>query len=108
MHRVARVVTHDHDSAMDAYAFVLGQLREDGFRRLMAYRAAASCTFETWLAVVVRRLCVDHYRSKYGRIRGEHEEAKEAARERRRLADLVGVEIRSELAAESPDPAMEL
>jgi RNA polymerase sigma factor (sigma-70 family) len=100
--RVARFVTHDHDAAMDAYAFVLGQLREDDARRLAAYRAEAGCTFETWLAVVARRLCLDHHRQKYGRPRGESAESHEAQQERRRLVDLVSVELETEIAASDP------
>ncbi len=106
--RVARVVVHEHDAAMDAYTFVLGQLREDGFRRLLAYHATTGCSFATWLAVVARRLCLDHYRSKYGRPRAEGVQAQEAHRERRRLADLVAAEVDSEIASPHPDPATAL
>ncbi|HYV98511.1 MAG TPA: sigma-70 family RNA polymerase sigma factor [Gemmatimonadaceae bacterium] len=106
--RVARTVMHDHDAAMDAYTFVLGQLREDDLRRLLAYRATADCSFSTWLAVVARRLCLDHYRQKYGRVRTDAPEARDAQRERRRLADLVAVEVEPQLAATNPDPAAAL
>ena len=106
--RVARATAYDHDAAMDAYAFVLGQLREDDFRRLRSYQATTSCSFETWLAVVTRRLCLDHYRSRYGRPRSDNPQAKEALCERRRLADLVAVAVEPELATASPDPAAAL
>lgn len=106
--RVARAVTHDHDAAMDAYTFVLGQLREDGFKRLSSYKVTDGCTFDTWLSVVSRRLCLDHYRRKYGRARGDDVEALEAHRERRRLADLVSVEIEPELATDNPAPGAAL
>lgn len=39
---------------MDAYTFVLGQLREDDFKRLSSYKITDGCTFETWLSVVAR------------------------------------------------------
>jgi RNA polymerase sigma factor (sigma-70 family) len=107
--RVARAVTHDHDAMMDAYAFVLDQLRESNFKRLCSYNVTDGCTFETWLAVVTRRLCHDHYRHKYGRFRGDDAKSDDAHRERRRLADLVSVEIDSELATNNaaPDAAFE-
>lgn len=106
--RVARAVTNDHDAAMDAYTFVLGQLREDDFRRLLAYHTTSGCSFTTWLAVVARRLCLDHYRSKYGRARTDDAQAKEAQRERKRLVDLVAGEVELDLAATTPDPAASL
>ena len=106
--RVARATAYDHDAVMDAYTFVLGQLREDDFRRLLAYRATTGCSFETWLAVVARRLCLDHFRSKYGRPRSNSPQAKEAQGERRRLADLVAVAVEPELATANPDPATAL
>lgn len=106
--RVARATAYDHDAAMDAYAFVLGQLREDDFRRLLAYRATTGCSFETWLAVVSRRLCLDHYRSKYGRSRSDDPHAKDAQRERRRLVDLVAVAVEPEVGTPNPDPAAAL
>lgn len=104
--RVARVVTHDHDAAMDAYTFILGQLRDDNGRRLSAYTPTEGCTFETWLAVVARRLCLDHHRHKYGRARGDDAKSLDAQRERRRLVDLVSVELdlRPELASSDPAP----
>jgi RNA polymerase sigma factor (sigma-70 family) len=101
--KVARSVTHDEDAAMDAYTFVLGKLREDGFARLAAYRPTAGCTFATWLAVVARRLCFDHHRAKYGRPRSGTPEAHEAHQERRRLADLVATAIDDDLPAAAGD-----
>lgn len=90
--RVARVVAHDHDSAMDCYVYVLDRLRENNGQRLRSYTPDAACSFATWLAVVVRRLCVDRYREKYGRQRGTDANAQHGHLVRRRLADLVGVE----------------
>jgi len=106
--RVARAFTHDHDAAMDAYTFVLGQLREGDFRRLLSYEATAGCSFETWLAVVARRLCLDHSRGRYGRARTNDPQAQEAQRARRRLADLVAVAVEPQLATTNPDPVATL
>jgi len=68
---VARSVTANHDDAMDAYAFVLEQLRVDQCRRLREFAADPRCKLSTWLVVVARRLCMDLYRHRYGRTRGE-------------------------------------
>jgi RNA polymerase sigma factor (sigma-70 family) len=93
---VARSLTVQHDGAMDAYAFVLERLREDGFRRLRAFEADGRSTFSTWLVVVARRLCLDYYRQRYGRPRGANggvngSESTHALR--RRIMDLAGSEL---------------
>jgi RNA polymerase sigma factor (sigma-70 family) len=83
---VARAQTDSHDDAMDRYTHVLQQLRADDLRRLRMYQADGRGKFTTWLVVVVRRLCQDAARQRYGRHRG----ASEKHPERRELADLVG------------------
>jgi RNA polymerase sigma factor (sigma-70 family) len=92
---VARRVMPDRDGAMDAYAFVLDALRRDDCRVLRGYVADGRCQFTTWLAVVARRTCVDFYRQRYGRPRGEGRarrvEIERAARQR--LATLTGAPI---------------
>ncbi|MFQ6045873.1 MAG: RNA polymerase sigma factor [Gemmatimonadales bacterium] len=92
MLHVARSLGRDYDAVMDRYTYCLEQLRQDDFRRLRSYVPDGSSKFSTWLAVVVRRLCLDHYRRRYGRVRAavsadtpEHD----AFATRRRLADLV-------------------
>lgn len=106
--RVARAVTHDHDAAMDAYAFVLERLRDHGFKRLAAYEVTDGCTFETWLAVIARRLCLDHHRHKYGRSRDDSAEAQEAQRARRSLVNLVSVAVETDLPTAEPEPGKSL
>lgn len=97
----ARGLGGEHDAVMDRYAYVLAQLRDDHFRRLRGYAADGRGKFTTWLMVVIRRLCLDQTRSRYGRKRGE---ASEALRQRRDLADLVGGEVEPDLlAAEAAD-----
>lgn len=86
---VARSLGGDHDDVMDRYAFVLEQLRRDDFHRLRAYGADGRGKFTTWLVVVVRRLCLDHRREKYGRVRGEGEGREDGLRMRGRLVDLI-------------------
>lgn len=78
------------DAVMDRYAHVLEQLRRDDYRRLDSYTADGRGKFSTWLVVVVRRLCLDQVRSRYGRRRGGSEEAH---RQRRELADLVAADV---------------
>ena len=88
--RTARSLGGDADSAMDRYAFVLDRLREDGCRRLRAYVRPGAGEFALWLAVVVRRLCLDHYRERYGRARPNTGGTAGPERAgRRRLVDLV-------------------
>ena len=86
---VARSLGGDHDDVMDRYANVLEQLRRDDFHRLRAYGADGRGKFTTWLVVVVRRLCLDHQREKYGRNRGEDAGREDGHRMRGRLVDLV-------------------
>jgi len=87
---IARRSCSTRDAAMDRYAFVLGQLRENGYRRLRAYEVDDRANFTTWLAVVVRRLCTDFHRRAYGRASDGSSTPGDAQRDaRRRLVDLV-------------------
>jgi len=86
---VVRAMTNDRDAAMDAYARVLERLREDDCRRLRTYVPDGRSRFTTWLVAVVRRLCVDWHRERFGRARvDESTEAREARERRRRLGTL--------------------
>ena len=86
---VVRAMTSDRDAAMDAYARVLERLREDDFHRLRAYVPDGRSRFTTWLVAVVRRLCLDWHRERFGRARAEDSaRAREAHERRRRLASL--------------------
>ena len=89
--RIVRSLGGDHDTVMDRYAFVLDHLREDGCRRLRAYIGPESGPFELWLVVVVRRLCFDHHRVRYGRSRdsSDPDQSRDERASRRRLVDLV-------------------
>ncbi len=106
---VARASGADYDDAMDSYAFVLDELSRDDFRRLRVYTADGRARFTTWLAVVVRRLCMDHYRRRYGRHRGEDDAVERVEAARRRLVDLVGEAVDvEELGDGARDPEMRL
>jgi len=107
---VTRFVCRNHDAAMDAYAFVLEQLRQDDLRRLRAYVADGRSKFTTWLVVVARRLCLDHYRQRYGRVREAPADQLETRLARRRLVDLVADDVDpaslSQPVGTSPDTEM--
>lgn len=70
---VARSMSRDPDEAMDAYAWVLEHLQEDGGRRLSSYSGRHGSRFTTWLVVVARRSCVDFLRHRRGRARGRED-----------------------------------
>ena len=103
---VARSLASDHDAAMDGYSYILEQLREDGCRRLRAFAPDGRSKFTTWLVVVTRRLCVDHRRHRYGRVRDDDTAAAMAAR--RRLLDLVAEMDPDEIASKGVDPEQSL
>jgi RNA polymerase sigma factor (sigma-70 family) len=89
---VARSTSHGRDDAMDAYAYVLDHLRANDYRRLRGYAVTPTSKFTTWLVVVARRICIDHNRVRYGRIRNAHSDAeRERLRNRRRLEDLSNI-----------------
>ena len=91
---VARTLGGDHDAVMDRYAYVLEQLRKDDCRRLRGYHADGRGKFTTWLTVVLRRMALDQRRERYGRKRTpEPSNPGDADETRRRLADLVGVQL---------------
>ena len=101
----ARSLTHDHDAAMDGYAYVLEALRENEYRRLRTYAEDGRSKFSTWLVVVVRRLCLDHYRREYGRRReGELEDTQRARDFRRRLPALAAEDVDTSTIATGEDP----
>lgn len=105
---VARSFGDDRDAVMDRYAFVLDRLREDQYARLRRFRDDGRSEFSTWLVVVVRRLCLDFQRARYGRKR--ERAGRDAVREagwtlRRRLVDLVGESVEvAEAVADPRDP----
>lgn len=107
---VARSLGGDHDAVMDRYTFVLEALRHDDFHRLRGYLAGGSGRFTTWLIVVVRRLCLDHHRQRYGRTQSESRASLDQRAGRRQLEDLLGEELGlaslESPADEAPDKAL--
>ncbi len=93
---VTRRIVGSHDGAMDRYAFILDQLRDNEFHRLRAFAADGRGKFTTWLVVVARRLCVDHHRHTHGRLQAQTDSSTPHSLEhitRRNLVDLVASEI---------------
>jgi RNA polymerase sigma factor (sigma-70 family) len=93
---MARAFGGDYDTAMDRYAYILEQIRRDDFKRLRAFVADGRSKFSTWLVVVARRLCLDHYRERYGRARSKVESVDRESEERdtrRRFVDLIAEQI---------------
>ncbi|HET8834307.1 MAG TPA: sigma-70 family RNA polymerase sigma factor [Gemmatimonadales bacterium] len=87
--RVATGFAPGYDGALDRYAYMLDELRRHDCRRLRRFVDDGRSSFATWLAVVARRLCLDHYRRRYGRFHGPREgPERESRATRRRLADL--------------------
>ena len=85
--RTAQYTHREHDASMDAYAYVLEQLRRDGFKRLRAFSGDGAEHLSRWLVVVARRLCLDFRRQRYGRNRDATPDIDRKAR--RRLVDQV-------------------
>lgn len=104
---VARAVTSDRDAAMDAYAHVLERLHEHDFRRLRTYVADGRSKFTTWLVAVVRRLCYDWHRQRFGRDRAESTDSAKVALERRRRLTTLMSEAGLDTAADLVDASTE-
>ena len=110
--KAARTFGRDYDTSMDRYRFILEALRNDDFRRLRSYQVNGRSSFRSWLAVVARRLCIDHERARYGRA-GRAADASGSEKERsarRRLVDLVGANLDTGLLPQSSssDPEKDL
>lgn len=108
--RVAQTMGGGHDATMDRYAFAVDALQRDNHRRLRAYAPEGRGSFDTWLAVVVRRLCLDEYRHRYGRAQSDDQDAEAERAARRQLANLVGNELGLDAIegdADTPDVELE-
>lgn len=108
--RAARSLGPQYDGVMDRYAYVLEELRREGFRRLRGCAAAPPTDFGLWLTVVARRLSLDHYRSRYGRLRKSASLDPPARHStRRRVEDLLSEgdpELLADERAPGPDDAI--
>ena len=108
---VARALGGDEDAVMDRYAYVLEALRRDGYRRLRGYATDGRGQFVTWLVIVVRRLCLDEYRHRYGRPQGDGAAGSARWAQRRSLARLVAAQLElvdvADDATQAPDAALQ-
>lgn len=67
--QVVRLFERDPDRADDCFVFVCQQLQRDGMRRLRRFDEGGTASFSTWLRTVVRNLCFDWRRKRFGRPR---------------------------------------
>lgn len=69
IYKTAYLTTSDKEEASDCYLHVCEQLSREGFKRLLRFKPEGKAKFETWLSVVVRNLCFDWLRKRFGRRR---------------------------------------
>ena len=62
-----RTFARDTDGASDCFLYVCEKLAERNYRRLLAFKPDGSARFSTWIRAVVRNLCLDWLRSRFGR-----------------------------------------
>ena len=110
----ARSASTGYDEGMDSYAAALDGLRSDQYKKLRGYSIDPRSKFTTWLVVVVRRICIDRQREKYGRASAQEREAGAVSDERaarKRLANLVSsnaeLETLPDSVGSSPDESIE-
>jgi len=65
--QVVRLHEKDADPVADCFLFVCEQLNANRCRRLRSFQLDGPASFETWLRAVVRNLCVDWHRNRFGR-----------------------------------------
>jgi RNA polymerase sigma factor (sigma-70 family) len=69
IYQVVRRHESDLDNIADCFQFVCERLIENRSKRLRKFKGEGPATFVTWLRAVVRNLCVDWHRQKFGRSR---------------------------------------
>jgi len=67
--QVAHLFERDADRVQDCFLFVCERLQRDDLRRIRRFREDGPASFATWLRAVVRRLCLDWRRHRFGRYR---------------------------------------
>jgi len=69
---ILQIVKHferDPDFVPDSFQYVCEQLSAHSFRRLRKFQPQGPAIFSTWLRAVVRNLCLDWRRKRFGRRR---------------------------------------
>ncbi|HJX93769.1 MAG TPA: sigma-70 family RNA polymerase sigma factor [Pyrinomonadaceae bacterium] len=69
VYQVVRRHESDLDDIADCFQFVCERLIENRAKRLRKFKGEGTATFATWLRAIVRNLCVDWHRQKFGRHR---------------------------------------
>ena len=69
IYQVIRHFESDPDHAADCFQFVCEQLIDNRSKRLRKFKGEGPATFTTWLRAIVRNLCVDWHRKRFGRHR---------------------------------------
>jgi RNA polymerase sigma factor (sigma-70 family) len=64
---VVKSFARDADHAGDCFLFVCEKLAAKNYRRLCSFRPTGRARFSTWLRAVVRNLCLDWHRARFGR-----------------------------------------
>jgi RNA polymerase sigma factor (sigma-70 family) len=64
---VIQTIARNADHSGDCFLFVCSKLADKNYKRLLAFRPDGRARFSTWLRAVVRNLCLDWYRSEFGR-----------------------------------------
>jgi RNA polymerase sigma factor (sigma-70 family) len=67
--QVVHLFEREQDRVDDCFLFVCEQLKRDRLRRLRRFEADGAASFPTWLRAVVRNLCLDWRRKRFGRPR---------------------------------------
>src|SRR5258705_2263797 len=67
--QVVRHIERDSDSVPDCFQFVCERLSANSFLRLRKFQPQGPAVFSTWLRAVVRNLCLDWRRKRFGRHR---------------------------------------
>ena len=67
--QIVHLFERDPDRVDDCFVFVCEQLKKNDLRRIRRFDENGSASFPTWLRAVVRNLCLDWRRSRFGRPR---------------------------------------
>jgi len=67
--QVVHLFERDQDKIEDCFVFVCEQLKRDKMRRIRRFDTKGPASFQTWLRAVIRNLCLDWRRKKFGRPR---------------------------------------
>lgn len=67
--QVVHLFERDQDRIDDCFVFVCEQLKRNDLKRIRRFDASGAASFPTWLRAVVRNLCIDWHRKRFGRPR---------------------------------------